>query len=77
MFEDPARQTLAQRLDAMLDVLESDSADKRVRRHRMQEPKLWHFAVTGNGETWSVLWESGRDGEPYIHFAGTGLVDGR
>jgi hypothetical protein len=32
------------------------------------------FTVTGNGETWSVLWEADDKGEPYIQFAGSGLV---
>lgn len=58
----------------MLDLLEKDSGDLRVKRHRMQVPRLWYFTVAGNGEVWSVLWEPDGDGVPYIHFAGTGLV---
>ncbi|MCL2780507.1 MAG: hypothetical protein FWD74_03280 [Actinomycetia bacterium] len=69
---DDSRQNLADQLDEMLDVLETDPGDRRVRRHRMQQPKLWHFTVTGDGETWSVLWEPNNSGEPYIHFAGPG-----
>lgn len=74
MFDDPLRGTLAERLDGMLDLLERDSGDQRVRRHRMQVPRLWHFTVSGNDEVWSVLWELDQNGEPYIHFAGVGLV---
>jgi len=75
LFDDPAREILGDRLNQMLDVLETDSGDQRVRRHRMQVPRLWHFTVAGNGEVWSILWEPDGDGEPYIHVAGTGLAD--
>lgn len=74
LFDDPQRATLAERLDEMLDLLEKDSGDQRVRRHWLQLPRLWHFTVTGNGETWSVLWEADDKGEPYIGFAGSGIV---
>lgn len=74
LFDDESRPTLADRLDEMLDILEEDPGDRRVRRQRMQQPKLWHFSVTGNGETWSVLWDFDEQGEPYIHFAGPGLA---
>jgi hypothetical protein len=74
LYDDPARDVLAERLDAMLDVLEQDPGDARVKRHPMQAPQLWHFTVAGNGEVWSVLWEPDANGDPYIHFAGTGLV---
>lgn len=74
LFDDESGPTLADRLDEMLDILEEDPGDRRVRRQRMQQPKLWHFSVTGNGETWSVLWDFDEQGEPYIHFAGPGLA---
>jgi hypothetical protein len=74
LLDDPGRQDLADRLDAMLDILEADPGDARVRRHRMQFPRLWWFAVTGDGETWTVLWEPDDDGQPYIHYAGPGLA---
>ena len=75
LFDDPARELLADRLNQMLDILENDSGDQRVRRHRMHVPALWHFTVGGSGEVWSILWEPDQDGEPYINFAGTGLAD--
>jgi hypothetical protein len=41
LFDDPQRATLAERLDEMLDLLEKDSGDQRVRRHRLQLPRQW------------------------------------
>lgn len=73
LFDDPSRGILAERLDEMLDVLESDPGDRQVRRQRMQVPGLWYFAVAGNDEVWGVLWEPDGSGEPYVHFAGPGL----
>ena len=74
LLDDPTRETLADRLDAMLDVLEGDPGDARVRRHRMQVPQLWYFVVTGSGETWTILWEPDSDDVPYVHYAGPGLA---
>lgn len=74
LFDDDSRPNLAERLDAMLDILETDPGDARVRRHRMQQPRLWHFSVAGDGEVWSVLWDFDDQGEPYVHFAGPGLA---
>lgn len=75
LFDDSERVMLAERFDEMLDLLAQDSGDRRVRRHRMQTPALWQLTVTGDGETWSVLWETDDRGDPYLHFAGTGLVE--
>lgn len=50
--------TVARRVDGLLDVLESDPEDPRVRqRHWARTPELWGFTVRGRDEDWTVLWE--------------------
>lgn len=70
VYDDPGRHVLADRLDAMLDVLEHDAGDARVRRHRLRPPGLWAIFVSGAGEDWALLWDADDAGNPYVHYAG-------
>lgn len=53
---DPTRSTLVRRLNQLLDHLEQYPGDASMRRQRFANG-LWYLTVTGNGETWAVLWE--------------------
>jgi hypothetical protein len=54
---DPSQSLLLRRMNELLDVLETDPADPRVRRVRFQRPRLWCFTVFTADEEWAVLWE--------------------
>lgn len=71
VYDDPRRHVLADRLEAMLNLLERDAGDARVRRHRMRPPGLWAIFVSGSGEDWALLWDEDDDGAPYVHYAGS------
>lgn len=70
VYDDPARRVLADRLELILDVLDEDPGDARVRRHRMRPPGLWAIFVSGSGHDWALLWDEDDDGDPYVHYAG-------
>jgi hypothetical protein len=54
---DPTKGRLAKAVNELLDLLETDPGDRRLRRHRFQSPPLWHVRVDSEKETWSILWE--------------------
>ncbi len=70
VFDDPGRAVLADRLDEMLALLDEDPDDDRLRRHRMQQPKVWAVFVHGSGEDWALLWDVDSGRQPYVHYAG-------
>jgi len=53
---DPGRSLLLDGVNRVLDQLEVDPADDRVRRIRFQNPPLWCVRVFAGGEEWVVLW---------------------
>lgn len=57
LLGDPLRVELARRVDATLDQLEADPRAAAMRRHRFQTVNLRCIFVTGDDETWAVLWE--------------------
>lgn len=70
VYDDPRRHPLADRLEAMLDLLQRDAGDAQVHRHRMRSPGLWAIFVSGSGEDWALLWDEDDAGTPYVHYAG-------
>ncbi|MEZ5204809.1 MAG: hypothetical protein R2701_10640 [Acidimicrobiales bacterium] len=66
LLEDPTRSTLVERLNVLLDVLEAEPTDPRVRRRRFTDPPLWCFVVAGSHEDWAVLWSPDAGGDPVV-----------
>jgi hypothetical protein len=64
---DPTRRLLSDRVNKVLDQLETDSGDVSVRRNRFTNG-VWCVPVYGNGEDWWVLWEPVRKGVVHIHY---------
>lgn len=69
IYDDPARDQLAGRLEELLDLLDTDLKDSRLFRYRMQQPKFWLVKVYGSGVDFAFMWEL-RDGEPWVMWAG-------
>lgn len=70
IYADPTQTQLADRLDEILDLLDTDPGNGRVRRSRMQAPKLWAVPVHGSGRDLVILWEAGDGGQPEVHYVG-------
>jgi len=69
VYDDPQQEQLADRLEELLDLLDRDPGDQRLRRHRMHEPALWLVKVYGSKRDFAFLWEL-QGGQPWIHWAG-------
>ena len=54
---DPSRSRMFERIQDLLDLLESDPGDARVRRVRFHQPALWCVTVFAAEEEWAILWE--------------------
>lgn len=54
---DPTRSRLAMAVNDILDLLELDPGDGRLRRERFQAPPLWFVRISAADETWALLWE--------------------
>lgn len=54
--------TLYERVNEMIDVIESDPSDRRVRRRRYHQPPVWGVPVSGSGQDWLILWGETDDG---------------
>ena len=55
---DAARRVLANRINDVLDRLETNPGDASLRRHRFHQRALWCVLVVAQGEDWAVLWET-------------------
>ena len=73
VFDDPAQQQLADRIEELLDLLDKDPGDRRLRRLRMHTPKLWAVPVHGSGRDLLLLWDLDEQGEPFVRYAGDGI----
>ena len=69
VYDNPLPETLAERIEGVLGLLEADPGNARVRRHRMQEPKLWAIPVYGSKTEFVILWDL-HNGEPFVRYAG-------
>lgn len=67
MEADESQRRCAGRLNAALDLLESDPGDVRNRRRRFNTIGLWGIAVTCDDEEWLILWEPHDDDTVMIH----------
>lgn len=69
IFDDESQEQLAQRIDEMLELLETDPNDVRLHRRRMHDPKYWLVMIFGSGRDFALMWDFVYD-EPWIHWAG-------
>lgn len=69
VYDDPTREQLADRLEELLDLLDTDLKDSRLYKYRMQQPKFWLVKVYGSGVDFAFMWEL-RDGEPWVMWSG-------
>ena len=53
---------LYERVNEMLDLIESAPTDRRVRRRRYRQPPVWGVPVHGSGRDWLILWGETADG---------------
>lgn len=61
---DELNPRMADRVDDVLDLLEHDHTQPRVRRHRLQKPALWMIVVRapdGDGDDYAILWDLDED----------------
>ena len=71
---DAARSRLYGRVNDVLDAIEDDPSDERVRRRRYRSPPVWGVLVRVDDteEDWLVLW-SETDQGPLVHYIGEDL----
>ncbi len=67
----------AQRIEALLDVLEDDPGDSRVRRRSIrastspaEQGPVWGFTVRGRDTDYFVLWRAAADGVEVLYIGG-------
>ncbi len=70
---DAGRTWLYERINDVLDAIEDDPSDARVRRRRYQDPPIWGIVVPAEGSDWLILW-SETDLGPIVHYIGEDLT---
>ena len=70
LLDAPSRTVLVDRTNELLDVLENDPGDPRVRRRRFTDPPSWCFTVRGATEDLVVLWSPDSEGDPVVIYIG-------
>lgn len=65
---DPRKAQLLDRITELLEMLEANPAEQRVRARRYQPQGVWGIPVHGSGEDWLILWRDDPDEirVPYI-----------
>lgn len=66
ILDDPSKATLVDRVNSLLDVLETDPDDPRVRRRRFTDPDLWCFTARDSTDDLVVLWNLDQDGDAVV-----------
>lgn len=72
---DAGRQELYNHVNDILDLIEDDPGNPRVRRRRYQQPPIWGVVVPSR-ETegdWLILWSETERG-PLVHYIGEDLA---
>lgn len=74
LLADPARDRLYGRVNDVLDAIEDDPSDPRVRVRRYLSPPIWGVPVRADEPEgdWLVLWSETRIG-PLVHYIGEDL----
>lgn len=58
-------ERLAGAVEAVLDLIEQDPPDPRVKR-RLFTNGMWAVPVVGGGEEWTLIWEEDPPGQPVV-----------
>jgi hypothetical protein len=69
---DPSARRLLNRVQAVLDLLESDPRHESLRRRRFRAPPLWCVTVVAGNDVRAILWEP-HPTEPddvFVHYIG-------
>ena len=70
VYDDPSLDQLAERIEEILDLLDTSPGDRRLHKNRMQEPKLWAVPVHGSSGDFVILWDLDDAGRPWVRYAG-------
>lgn len=70
VYDDDSMDQLAERLEELLELLETDPKDHRLTRRRMHRPGYWLVPVYGSGRDFAFMWDLGLGGQPYVRWAG-------
>ena len=72
---DAGRQELYNHVNDILDLIEEDPDDPRVRRRRYQQPPIWGVVVSSRGAAsdWLILWSETERGQ-LVHYIGEDLA---
>jgi len=71
---DLERQELYNHVNDILDLIEDDPGNRRLRRRRYQQPPIWGVVVTSGGteDDRLILWSATERG-PLVHYIGEDL----
>lgn len=67
---DSTRRLAVERLTEMLDLLERDPRDRRLRRRRFVDPPVWAVTVLAGREDYVLLWNLNQEQEPVVIYIG-------
>lgn len=56
LLADPARKVLLTRVEDVLDLLQENPGDQRLRRRRFARANMWAVPIRDHEENWLVLW---------------------
>jgi len=72
---DAGRHELYNRVNDVLDLIEDDPGNPRLRRRRYQQPPVWGVVVLSRdeGSRWLILWSETERG-PMVHYIGVELA---
>ena len=72
---DGGRQELYNHVNDILDLIEDDPGNPRLRRRRYQRPPIWGVVVSSRDAAgdWLILW-SETDRGPLVHYIGEDLA---
>ena len=72
---DVGRQELYNHVNDVLDLIEDDPGNSRLRRRRYQQPFIWGVVVSSRDaeSDWLILWSESERG-PLVHYIGEDLA---
>lgn len=72
---DAGRQELYNHVNDILDLIEDDPGNPRLRRRRYQQPPIWGIVVSSRDSEgdWLILWSETERG-PLVHYIGEDLA---
>lgn len=68
LYDDPRYETLADRVEEIVELLDSNPGDERLHKRRMHQTRIWKVVVYGSGETFTLFWEM-EESTPWVRWA--------